>query len=106
MKQRSTAFADSQTRSTPARFTCLFHLPAPFLCLGLLRSALISYNGSTIFRTCLHALTADRSTTELRWITQLKKTGVGIFAHDWLKATANALIGLQIDANGAAATIF
>ena len=51
-------------------------------------------------------LTADRSTTELRWITQLKKTRVGIFAHDWLQATANALIGLRIDAYSVAATIF
>ena len=58
------------------------------------------------FEPTTNRLTADRSTTELRWITQLKKTGVGIFAHDWLKATANALIGLRIDAYGAAATIF
>jgi len=35
----------------------------------------------------------------------LKKTRVGIFAHDWLQATANALIGLRIDAYGVAATI-
>jgi hypothetical protein len=32
------------------------------------------------------------------------KTRVGIFAHDWLQATANALIGLQIDESGVAAT--
>jgi hypothetical protein len=35
----------------------------------------------------------------------LKKTRVGIFAHDWLQATANALIGLRIDACGIAPTI-
>jgi hypothetical protein len=41
--------------------------PAPYFCLILTRSAVISSNGSAIFRACLHALTADRSTTELRW---------------------------------------
>ena len=55
------------------------------------------------FEPTTNRLTADRSTTELLWITQLK-TRVGIFAHDWLQATANALIGLQIDASGVAAT--
>jgi hypothetical protein len=49
-------------------FTCLFHLPALLLCLVLLRSPVISYKGKRDLRVCLHALTADRSTTELRWI--------------------------------------
>jgi hypothetical protein len=46
------------------------------------------------------------STTELRWITQLKKTRVRIFAHDPLEATTNLQIGVRIDAFGVAATIF
>ena len=41
------------------------------------------------FEPTTNRLTADRSTTELRWITQLKKTRVGIFAHDCSEATAN-----------------
>ena len=44
------------------------------------------------FEPTTNRLTADRSTTELRWITQLKNRRVGIFAHDWLEATANQLI--------------
>src|SRR5215471_4925918 len=39
------------------------------------------------FEPTTNRLTADRSTTELRWIT--KKTRVGIFAHDSFQATAN-----------------
>ena len=57
------------------------------------------------FEPTTNRLTADRSTTELLWITQLK-TRVGIFAHDWLQATANAQNGLRTDAFGVAATIF
>ena len=49
-------------------------------------------------------LTADRSTTELRWITQLKMR-VDIFAHDPLVATNNPRICLQKGAYGLAATI-
>ena len=57
------------------------------------------------FEPTTNRLTADRSTTELRWITQLKKTRVGIFAHDPLEATTNPLISPRIDAYGVAATI-
>jgi hypothetical protein len=38
-------------------------------------------------KTAKNKLTADRSTTELRWISQLKETRVAIFAHDWFQAT-------------------
>jgi hypothetical protein len=43
------------------------------------------------FEPTTNRLTADRSTTELRWITQLKKTRVGIFAHDSIEATHNRI---------------
>jgi hypothetical protein len=43
------------------------------------------------FEPTTNRLTADRSTTELRWIICLK-TGVHIFAHDRLEATANPAI--------------
>ena len=56
-------------------------------------------------KTAQNKLTADRSTTELRWITQLKMR-VDIFAHDPLEATNNPRICLQKGAYGLAATIF
>jgi hypothetical protein len=43
------------------------------------------------FEPTTNRLTADRSTTELRWITQLKKPRAAIFAHDWIEATANKI---------------
>jgi hypothetical protein len=67
----------------------------------------LSYAGSLVLKIggiyLAHSLSAGKrqsvnpdysrdSTTELRWITQLKNRRVGIFAHDWLEATANQLI--------------
>lgn len=43
------------------------------------------------FEPTTNRLTADRSTTELRWITQLQKTRVAIFAHDSIEATHNRI---------------
>jgi hypothetical protein len=43
------------------------------------------------FEPTTNRLTADRSTTELRWISQLKKPRAAIFAHDWIEATANKI---------------
>jgi hypothetical protein len=40
------------------------------------------------FEPTTNRLTADRSTTELRWINN-EKTRVGIFAHDSIQATHN-----------------
>ena len=57
------------------------------------------------FEPTTNRLTADRSTTELRWITQ-SKMRVDIFAHDPLEATNNPRICLQKGAFGIAATIF
>gem|GEM_PF-4531515 len=56
------------------------------------------------FEPTTNRLTADRSTTELRWNTYWKP-GVHIFAHDWLEANANPVISLPADAYGIVVTI-
>jgi hypothetical protein len=41
-------------------------------------------------KTAQNKLTADRSTTELRWITQLKNRE-SVFSHDSIEATHNRI---------------